>query len=207
MQPEQQNITQIVTMENLTLQALGTHMLFDEIDSTSAKAACEFIIKANMVFESSAPLVLLINSPGGSVSDGWAIVDVMATSAIPLNTVIIGEAASMAAIIFVGGTKGFRYMTHNSYMMTHQFWGIMSGKSHELLAVRKLHDDIDRKFIDHFKRNSKMSEKQIREILLHQSDSWLEPKECLKYGLCDKIVAAPWAEIRKTRAKHDKASS
>jgi ATP-dependent Clp protease protease subunit len=197
----QQGGQQVITIDQISLGSLGAHLIFDEINHITSRFACEFIIKANMMFESCAPLVFLINSEGGSVSDGWAIVDTMYTSALPINTVILGEACSMATIIATAGTAGYRYMTQNSYVMTHQFWTIMGGKSHELMAVRKLHDTMDAQFVEHFKRHTKMSEKQIKDVLLRQSDTWLTPKECLKYGLVDKIVSEPWTQIRKDREK------
>ncbi len=189
-----------VSVDAVSLSMLGTFMLFDEINEQSAKATCEFILKSNMVFDATFPLILFVNSPGGSLSDGFAIIDTMTTSRIPIQTIAIGEVASMGAAIFVAGKKGARLMTKNSSMMTHQFSAMVYGKTHELMAVRKYHDVISSKFINHFKRHTKMSEKQIKDILLRESDTWLEPKECLKYGLCDKIVEEPWTDIRTARS-------
>ena len=190
---------QTVSIDSMSLSMLGTFMLFDEIDEDSSKATCEFILKSNLIFDVNFPLIIFLNSPGGSVSDGFAIIDTMLTSRIPIQTIAIGEVASMGAAIFATGKKGLRLMTRNSTMMTHQFSTMVYGKTHELMAVRKHHDIVSKKFIGHFKRHSKMSEKQIRDILLRESDTYLEPKECLKYGLCDKIVEEPWTQIKASR--------
>lgn len=196
-----------ISIDSMTLPMLGTHMLFSEIDEESSKSTCEFILRSNLIFDTVYPLIMFINSPGGTVCDGFAIIDTMMTSRIPIQTIAIGEVASMGAAIFVCGQRGMRLMTHNSTMMTHQFSTMVYGKAHELMAVRKHHDIVSNKFINHFKRYSKMSEKQIKDILLRESDTWLEPKECLKYGLCDKIVAEPWTSITATRAKISKPTS
>ena len=191
---------EIVTLDSFTMSSLGAHMIFEEIDEVSSLKTCEFLLKANMVLDGSNPITMFINSGGGSVTDGWAIIDVMNTSHIEIQTVAIGLIASMATLIFTAGTPGRRIMTPNTAIMTHQFSSVLYGKEHELIATRKFHDNLSDQIIQHFLRHSKMSEKQIRDVLLRESDTWLEPKECLKYGLCDKICN-PWEkEVHTTKA-------
>lgn len=185
---------QIVTLDNVSLSSMGVYMLFDEINENSSKAACDFLLKANLLFSSDNTVTMFINSQGGNVSDGWAIIDIMETSHIGIQTVGIGEIASMAACIFVSGDKGKRMLSKNSYIMTHQFAGFLAGKAHEMVAARKIHDKLETQFIKHFVHHTKMTEKQVRDILLRESDTWLDPSECLKYGLCD-IVSNPWDNL------------
>ncbi len=189
---------QIITIDNVSLSSLGIFMLFDEINEITSKMTCEFLLKSNILFPSSHTVTMFINSQGGNVSDGWAIVDVMGTSHIGIQTVGIGEIASMAAIIFIAGDKGKRILSKNSFILTHQFSGILAGKSHEMVAARKIHDRLEDQFIKFFKQNTKMTEKQVRDILLRESDTYLEPKEALKYGLCDKI-SDPWPIITQSK--------
>jgi len=186
---------QVATLDNVTLTSMGVFMLFDEINENTSRATCDFLLKANLLFPSNNVMTIFINSPGGNVVDGWAIIDVMETSHIGIQTVGIGEIASMGALIFVAGDKGRRILSRNSYMMTHQFAGYLSGKAHEMVAARKFHDKLENQFIKHFVKHTKMNAKQVRDILLRESDTWLEPKEALKYGLCD-VVSDPWKELR-----------
>lgn len=185
---------QIVTLDNVSLSSMGVYMLFDEINENTSKATCDFLLKANLLFPSNNTVTMFINSQGGNVSDGWAIIDIMETSHIGIQTVGIGEIASMAATIFVAGDKGKRILSRNSYVMTHQFAGFLAGKSHEMVAARKIHDRLENQFIKFFVQNTKMNEKQVRDVLLRESDTYLEPKEALKYGLCD-IVSDPWNNL------------
>lgn len=194
---------QVVTLDNISLTSMGVYMLFDEIDEQTSKATCDFLLKANLLFPSENTITLFINSPGGSVTDGWAIIDVMETSHVGIQTVGIGEIASMGALIFVAGNKGKRILSRNSYMMTHQFAGYLYGKAHEMVAARKFHDKLEAQFIKHFVRHTKMTEKQVRDILLRESDTWLEPKEALKYGMCD-IVSDPWNIVTENPQKKTK---
>jgi ATP-dependent Clp protease protease subunit len=183
----------IVLLDNISLTNLGAYMLFEEIHEDSALRLCEYLLKANMICDPNDTLTLFINSGGGSVTDGWAIIDVMETSRVDISTVALGCIASMAVLIFVAGTKGKRVMAPKTAVMTHQFSTAFWGKQHELVAARKFHDTLEKQFIDHFVRHTKMTEKQIREILLKPSDTWLTAEECLKLGICD-AIRDPWAD-------------
>jgi ATP-dependent protease ClpP protease subunit len=128
----------------------------------------------------------------------------MEMSTVGIQTVAVGCIASMAVPIFIAGTKGKRIMTPHAAIMTHQFSTVLWGKSHELVAARKFHDRLDQQFIDHFLRHTKMTEKQIREVLMRPSDTWLTPEECLKYGICDEI-RNPWEVPQEKPAKKPRA--
>jgi len=194
---------ELILLDNVSLTNLGAYMLFDEIHEESSLHLCDYLLKANMICDPSDALTLFINSGGGSVTDGWAIIDVMEASRIRIQTVAMGCIASMAVPIFIAGTKGMRIMTPRTSVMTHQFSTAFWGKAHELIAARKFHDTLERQFIDHFLRHTKMSEKQIRDVLLRPSDTWLTPQECLKFGICDEI-RDPWDVPEEPKAKKPK---
>lgn len=179
-------------IDNITLHSLGAYMFFDDVDSDSAKGLCEFIIKANYIFPKDQPLTILVNSPGGQCYDGFSIIDLMETSHLKIQTVGIGMIASMATLITSAGTKGMRVMTKNAFIMTHQFSTYFEGKYHEVLATRDHDDELHQRFIQHFLRHTKMTEKQVKDIILGPSDKWLTAKEALKYGMCDRIQD-PWS--------------
>lgn len=177
----------IVPYEMITLQSLGAYMLFGGVNEVTAYETCEFIIKANLL-QVNQPLTLLINSEGGHVNDGFAIIDVMETSRLPVQTVGSGLIASMALLILSTGHKGTRTLTKNTEIMAHQWYGGMEGKFHELMAVSNEHIRLKQLFVNHFKRHSHMTEKQINDVLFAPSDRWLTPAECKKYGLVDRVT-------------------
>lgn len=178
-------------IDQISLASLGAYMFFDQVDSDSAKGLCEFIIKANYIFPIQQPLTILVNSPGGICYDGFSIIDLMETSRLKIQTVGIGMIASMATLITSAGTKGMRVMTNNSFIMTHQFSTYFEGKYHEVLATRDHDEEMNHRMIQHFMRHTKMTKKQIEDVILGKSDKWITPKEALKYGLCDRIQN-PW---------------
>ena len=100
--------------------------LFDEIESCLAEEIVEKLWALD--HQNHNPITLFINSPGGSVSDGFAIIDTMLGIASPVITVITGEACSMAGLISVAGNK--RFITENSYWMGHS----MTGGSYDYIA-------------------------------------------------------------------------
>ena len=180
-----------ITLDSITLNDLGTYMLFEEIDSDSMRDACEFVIKANYVYRASDAVTLMINSPGGGVYDGFSLVDLIECSKVKIQTVAVGCVASMGAVIFTAGTPGHRVMSRNSCMMVHQFSDLMETKYHEIIAARSHQDKLHDKCVNHFVKHSKMSKEKVKSILLSSSDCYLEPKDALKFGLCDRIQN-PW---------------
>lgn len=178
-------------VDSLSLANLGVFMLFDEIDTDATREVCEFIIKANFMLSTRTTLTLMINSPGGSVYDGWGVVDTMDCSRLKIQTVGIGSIFSMGSVIFTAGTRGMRVMTRNSYIMTHQFSDAMEAKYHEFVAQRPHQDELHNRFVKHFTDRTLMTERQVNDLLLNRSDVYLSAKECKKYGICD-VIKDPW---------------
>jgi ATP-dependent Clp protease protease subunit len=177
----------LIGFEQISLESLGTFMLFGQVETNQAYAACNFILKANMLNHVDQ-LNFIINTEGGSVSDGFAIVDAIVHSRLPVHTTASGLLASMGLLIACAGNKGTRKITRNTEIMAHQFYGGMEGKYHELVAINKRNEMLAKKFITYFKKHSTMNEKQIKDIVFAQSDRFLTAHECKKYGLCDQVV-------------------
>ena len=175
-------------LTDVSLEYLGGHLLFGEIDAETVREASGFIIKSNQLMDRSRELSLFINSQGGSVYDGFALIDLMNISKLDIKTVGIGNLMSMAVLIFTAGTPGKRIITKNTTIMAHQFSGGADGKFHEVMASYKADLQLRAQFIHHFKSTTKMTEKQIVDILFGPSDRYLTPSECKKFGICDMVV-------------------
>lgn len=180
-----------MSIDSISLASVGAHLIFTDINEMSAQRAVEFILKANMVLQEGFPLTLFLNTPGGECSSGYAIINTMEMSHLPISTVGIGEVCSMGVSILASGTKGLRYATENTVVMSHQYSGGFGGKHHELIASRVIQDRLHDMFAAHYKRHTTMSEAQIKDILMGPSDKYLTPQECVKYGIIDHIKS-PW---------------
>jgi ATP-dependent Clp protease protease subunit len=159
----------------------------EEITTASCKQAIEWIFEANFAEERPDMLNLMICSPGGDLNAGFALVDTMRGSAIPIRTVGLGQIASAGLMIFIAGDKGHRILTPNTSILSHQYsWGAF-GKEHELFAQIKEFDLTTKRMIAHYKKCTGLNEAQIREYLLPPQDMWLSSTEAKKLGLCDDV--------------------
>ena len=152
------------------------------------------LIVAQMLFlESEDPdkeIFFYINSPGGSITDGMAIVDTMNYIKCPVTTVCVGLAASMGAVLLAAGEKGKRYAMPNSEVMIHQpliGGGGLQGQATEI----KIHADHlvkTREKLNKFlsERTGKPLEQIERDT---ERDNYMTAEEALEYGLIDGIMS------------------
>lgn len=154
------------------------------------------LIVAQMLFlESEDPdkeIFFYINSPGGSITDGMAIVDTMNYIKCPVSTVCVGLAASMGAVLLASGEKGKRFAMPNSEILIHQpliggQGGGISGQATEI----KIHADHMIKTRE--KLNKLLSERTGQSIETIEKDTerdnYMTAEEALKYGLIDGIMS------------------
>ena len=150
------------------------------------------LVIAQMLFlESEDPdkeISFYINSPGGSITDGMAIVDTMNYIKCPVSTICIGMAASMGSVLLACGAKGKRYATPNSEILIHQplISGGLAGQTTEI----KIHADHMVKTRE--KLNKLLSEKTGKSLEQIEKDTerdhYMTAQEALEYGLIDEII-------------------
>jgi ATP-dependent Clp protease protease subunit len=140
---------------------------------------------------------LYINSPGGSITAGLAVYDTMQYISCPVETVCIGSAASMGAILLAAGAPGKRFALPNSRVMIHQPWGGAQGtaadieiQAEEILEARR---NLDKILAGHTGRPVEEVSKDT------ERDKYLSAKEALEYGLIDEVI-----ESTKTAGSDDK---
>ena len=168
----------------------GHHVFMGDVTQETMKPLIDWIISENFnQKEKKRELTLGICSPGGDLNACFALVDVMKGSKIPIRTIGMGMIASCGLLMFISGEKGRRILTPNTSILSHQYsWGTY-GKEHELFAQVKEYDLTTERIVNHYKKCTGLSEKDIRKYLLPPHDVWLSAKEAKKLGLCDKIQA------------------
>ena len=172
--------------ETKTLEEFGIYQLTEEINDDNCADAIRFILEANLNHEHDH-LTLIINSGGGFMTSGFALIDVIEGSRIPIHTIGLGVIASMALNIFICGAKGHRILTPNTLIMSHQWSGGNWGKEHELIAQQKQNVIVTNQLVRHFIKHTNLHEKDVRKYLMPPSDVFLTPAEAKKYGVCDVI--------------------
>ena len=163
-------------------------LLAEEVNSNSAMS----IISQLLFLESEdpeAPITIYINSPGGSISDGMAIYDVMNKIKCPIITVCTGMAASMGAFLLSAGSKGKRYCLPNSTVMIHQPLGGAHGQATEIEIAAQRILKLREKLYTIMAKNSGQSYDTIAKAC--ERDNYLEPEEALAMGIIDEIVPCP----------------
>lgn len=152
---------------------------------------CNLIV-AQLLFlaneDAKSDIHFYINSPGGAITAGLAVVDTMNFIAPDVCTYIIGQAASMGSVIAANGAKGKRYALRNSRNLMHQplISGIMEGQATDLeIEAREILRMRDRLYAIYSEATGK-DPKEIEETC--DRNTWLDDEEMLEYGLVDKVL-------------------
>jgi len=133
-----------------------------------------------------ADIDIYINSPGGSVSAGLAMYDVMQMVKCDVATICVGIAASMGAVLLAGGADGKRYALPNSRIMIHAvsggYGGTVQDAEIQLKEMVRMHDKLNEILTHHTKQPT---DKVRRDM---DRDYYMSAQEALEYGLIDKIA-------------------
>ena len=160
--------------------------LGEEVNDVSAS-----IVVAQLLFlEAEDPgkdINLYINSPGGSVSAGFAIYDTMNYIKCDVSTICIGMAASMGAFLLAGGTKGKRFALPNSEIMIHQPSGGARGQATENKIVSENILKTRKKLNEIMAANTGRSLEEIERDT--ERDNYMSAAEAKEYGLIDAILS------------------
>ena len=157
----------------------------DEVNDATAS----LVVSQMLFLESENPdkdIQLYINSPGGSVSAGFAIYDTMNFVKCDVSTICVGMAASMGAFLLAAGAKGKRFALPNSEIMIHQPLGGMQGQASDMEIhanhILKTKDKLNRILAE---RTGQSLEQIIKDT---DRDNFLSAEEAVKYGLIDKVM-------------------
>ena len=165
----------------------GVVVFMGDVTVETMSPLIDWILAENYSEKKKKELTLGICSRGGDLNACFALVDIMKGSKIPIKTVGLGMIASCGLLMFITGTKGKRILTPNTSILSHQFsWGSW-GKEHELFAQVKEFELSTKRMIDHYKKCTGLTEKDIRKFLLPPEDVWLSAREAKKLNICDNI--------------------
>lgn len=160
---------------------LGTGI--DEHVANSVIAQLLFLESEN----SGKDIKVYINSPGGYVTSGLAVYDTMQYIKCDVSTIVVGTAASMAAVLLAGGTPGKRYALPNAEIMIHQPLGGAEGQASDI-KIRAEHILKTRDLLN------KILSKHTNQTLEHierdtDRDNFMSSIEAKKYGIIDKVIS------------------
>jgi ATP-dependent Clp protease protease subunit len=129
---------------------------------------------------------LYINSPGGSVTAGLAIYDTMQYVKSDVQTICLGQAASMAALIVAAGAPGKRLVLPSSRMLMHQPWGGASGQARDIGIQSKEISRLKKMTIDYFAKHTGKEPGIIAADM--ERDFYMSAEDAVAYGVADRIL-------------------
>lgn len=136
--------------------------------------------------EGSEDIKIYINSPGGSVTSAMALYDSMQHVKADVSTIVLGQAASAAAVLLAAGAKGKRLALPNSRIMIHQVMGGVEGQQKDVEIQAREMLRIKNQINEILAKHTGQSLKKLEQDT--DRDYFMIPEEAKKYGLIDKII-------------------
>jgi len=184
-------------VEKLTVETCDNHVYFyADVDSDRCLALIKEIRELDKMLRNErltrdlpddfpyTPIWLHVNSRGGFLTDGLSVSDQLARIKTPIYSIVEGRAASAATLISISCTK--RFILPSAYMLLHQLSVKTWGTYEQIKDEVKLLDMMMKQLTKFYVGCSKLTEKQVKVFLSH--DSWFDAEECVKLGLVDEIV-------------------
>ncbi len=159
------------------------------IDGEINDATADLAVAQILFLESENPdkdISIYINSPGGSVTAGLAIYDTMKYVKCDIQTICMGQAASMAAILLAGGTKGKRYALPSSRVMIHQPRGGVEGQESDISILAKEIIRLKKLSIEYLANDTSKPVDQVAADV--ERDFYMSAKDALEYGVVDHVM-------------------
>lgn len=159
-------------------------MAYDEVTSDTAQLIVSQLLYLDTVNQNDVQVI--INSPGGSVHSGLAVIDTMNYIKSDVVTIVAGLAASMGAMYLLSGTAGKRYALPNATIMLHAVSSGTRGTIHDQeisLAHTRL---LNERLMAMIACKTKMDIKKVKRLC--ERDAWLTAEQALELGVIDKII-------------------
>ncbi len=183
------NIQYLSLKDKIDTTLLNARRIFihDAIDNESANEAIRQLWYLELT-EPGLPILIIINSPGGSVDAGFAIWDQVKMISSPVTTLITGLAASMGSVLSLCAAPKRRFATPNARIMIHQpsIGGVIRGQATDLEIQAKEILKTRAALVDLYVKATGKSAKVVDHAI--DRDSWMTAQEALEFGLLDGLV-------------------
>jgi len=151
---------------------------------------CADLVIAQLLFldgqDTEKDINLYINSPGGLVTAGLAVYDTMQYLKSNIQTICVGQAASMAALILAAGTAGKRFVLPSSRVLIHQPWGGAQGQARDIGIQSKEIIRLKKLTINYFAKHTGKDPDRVASDM--ERDFYLSAEDAVNYGVADAIL-------------------
>ena len=159
------------------------------VDGEITDLSADLVVAQLLFLESQNPekeISMYINSPGGSVTAGLSIYDTMQYVRCDIQTICLGQAASMGATLLAGGTKGKRFALPSSRVMIHQPWGGVQGQASDVSIHAKEIIRLKKLSIDYLAKHTKQDPAKVAADI--ERDHFMTADDALAYHIVDSIL-------------------
>ena len=159
------------------------------IDGEIIDLTADLVVAQLLFLESQDPerdISIYINSPGGTVTAGLAIYDTIQYIKPDVQTICMGQAASMGALLLTCGTAGKRYSLPSSRILIHQPWGGVQGQARDIDIQAREIVRLKKLIIEYFARHTGKSDEVVAGDL--ERDYFMSAEEAVSYGLVDQVL-------------------
>lgn len=180
------------------MEALWRHRILFLSESVTAEVANRLIAGLLLLDadDHKTPIDLYINSPGGSVPDGLAIIDAMQCIQAPVSTICIGRAASVATWILAAGTRGRRFATPNAEVMIHQVAAGFAGPVSDMRIYTEWVLRLQERLVEMLSRWTGQPPERIAKDM--EREFFMTAEEARDYGIVDAILEPYEKEWKET---------
>ena len=159
------------------------------LDGEINDAVSSLVVSQLIFLEAEDPdkeISLYINSPGGSVTAGLAIYDTIKYISSPVNTICLGQAASMAALILAAGKKGSRFALRSSRVMIHQPFGGVEGQASDITVQAEELVRLKKLTLSYLASDTGKTEAEVEKDIAR--DNVMTSDDAVKYGIIDSVI-------------------
>ncbi len=174
-----------IELRDINLEDDRILIIDEEIDGKLARKTIEQLLKLDNI--NHKPITVYLNCPGGSVSDGFAIYDIMQRIKSKIKTVAIGRVASFGTILLLGGNTGYRYIGVNASLMIHEVSSIAMGSVSEMRERLDHSFDLNTRISKLIANKTKLSYEQVKKYT-KKKDKYFNAQQAVKLGFADKIL-------------------
>ena len=186
---DSEDITRRLLFLHDVVDAVSTNALMTEIQTINAEdeqLEKELAYKYNIKNYERSPIILDINTNGGLVHDGLALIATMEQSKTPIITKVNGYAFSMGVLIFLAGKE--RYMSRHASLMYHQILTEVFGRLRDIEEDMAVNKDLQKRLEKYVLERTKMNLDDLRKIYRQKRDVYIYSDEALKLGFATKII-------------------
>jgi ATP-dependent Clp protease protease subunit len=189
-------------------RAQGVYYIYGEIEEGDLVDMQVDLLLKHLSLEWKDEVQIYVNCVGGSVSEAWALIDLMQFVKMDVRTIGLGDCLSAGACILAAGTKGKRLGSPNLAVMVHEAaWPRPPGGTvHQLRDNTQAMEQERERDIRFWLKHSKYTEKEeIEKKFLNQRDHWMTAHGALSHGIIDGVIGEPLPEPPKKRGRPKKS--